>query len=239
MLPELPEVVDRAILLTHVLAGCLTLLSGFASMWTDKGGKNHRRWGKVFFWSMFTIFITSLGTIFLFRFNPFLLGVNILSFYVTFTGYRVTYRKRGANGQNANWIDWTAVGLATIGGIFLIIWGAMVMLGYTEIAWSPTFGILGIVLGFFILQNAIIEDARAFRRPVADRRWWWYYHMERMLSGMIGAVTALTVQQLGSLAVLGNFSWIPWVLPGVIGGFGIAYWIRLYRRRFATARKRA
>lgn len=226
------EWIDRAVLLIHVIAGTITLLSGFIAMRTHKGGKNHRRSGLVFFWSMFIIFISALITIFFFRFNPFLLGISILAFYMTFTGYRVTYRKRGANGQNAQFMDWIAVVLATTGGLYLIIWGVMVLAGYSVIAWADYFGVLGIVFGVFILYTAIWEDARAFRQPVQDRQWWWYYHMDRMLGGMIGAVTALIVQQLGDIALLGSFSWIPWVLPGVIGALGINYWVGKYRRKF-------
>ena len=115
------------------------------------------RFGKTFFATMFVIFISSFGTIFLFRFNPFLLGINVLAFYMTFTGYRVVYRKRGANGQNAQLIDWIAMILATIAGLFLIIWGALVMTGNTRIAWASTFGILGIAFGVFILFKLIPE----------------------------------------------------------------------------------
>ena len=228
----LPESLDRLILLIHVISGIITLLSGLASMVTQKGGKLHRIFGKTFFGAMFVIFITTLGTVFLFRFNPFLLGINVLAFYMTFTGYRVLYRKRNANGQNAKLIDWLAMILATFAGLFLIIWGALVMTGNTRIAWSSTFGILGIAFGIFILFTALWEDALAFRRPVIDRRWWWYYHMERMLGGMIGAVTAALVQQLGDVALLGQFSWLPWVLPGLLGVVGINYWVGHYRRKF-------
>lgn len=228
----LPESLDRLILLIHVISGIITLLSGLASMVTQKGGTLHRIFGKTFFGAMFIIFITTLGTVFLFRFNPFLLGINVLAFYMTFTGYRVLYRKRNANGQNAKLIDWLAMILATFAGLFLIIWGALVMTGNTRIGWSSTFGILGIAFGIFILFTALWEDALAFRRPVTDRRWWWYYHMERMLGGMIGAVTAALVQQLGDVALLGQFSWLPWVLPGLLGVVGINYWVGHYRRKF-------
>lgn len=233
---SLLELLDRSILFIHVLAGFITLASGFASMLTHKGGKAHRRWGKVFFWAMFTIFITSFFTIFMFRFNPFLLGINIFAFYMAFTGYRVLYRKRDANGQNAQLIDWIAVLLATTGALYLMFWGTLVITGNVAIGWSSSFGILAIVLGAFILFMALWEDARLFRRPTTDRRWWWYYHMERMLGAMIGAVTAFLVQQLGTSALLGNLSWLPWVLPGVLGGIGINYWVGYYRRKFNRVR---
>lgn len=225
------ETLDRAVLLTHAVAGVITLTSGVAAMMTHKGGKAHRRWGLAFFWAMFVIFITSLSTIFLFRFNPLLLGLSILSFYMTFTGYRVTYRKRGAKGQNAGWVDWLAILFATVVGLFLAIWGGMVISG-AIITWSSVFGILGVVAGLIILYTALWEDARGFRRPVEDRQWWWYYHMNRMLSGMIGAVTAFLVQQLGDAPFLGEFAWIVWVVPSVIGGVGAQYWVSAYRRKF-------
>lgn len=233
-----PETMDRIILLIHVLAGTVTLTSGVASMVTRKGGKTHHLWGLAFFWAMFAVFISALGTIFFFRFNPFLLGISVLAFYMTFTGYRVTFRKRGANGQNAGLIDWIAVALATAGGLYLAIWGLLVFTGDVIIGWSSTFGLLGIAFAFFILFTALWEDARAFRRPITDKRWWWYYHMERMLGAMIGAVTALLIQQLGTTATLGSFAWVPWVLPGVIGVIGINYWVGYYRRKFNAASQR-
>jgi uncharacterized membrane protein len=233
-----PEILDRLILLIHVFAGIITLASGVASMVTRKGGKAHRLWGLTFFWAMFVIFISALGTIFFFRFNPFLLGISVLSFYMTFTGYRVTYRKRGANGQNAGLIDWIAVALATAGGLYLAIWGLLVFNGDVVIGWDSSFGMLGIVFAAFILFTALWEDARAFRRPVTDKRWWWYYHMERMLGGMIGAVTALLVQQIGSTAQFGSFFWVPWVLPAIIGTIGTTYWVGHYRRKFNAAATR-
>jgi len=226
------ETIDQIVLFIHVVAGFITLASGVMSMVTRKGGKNHRRWGLVFFWSMAIITVSSWITVFFFRFNPFLFGVSILAMYMTFTGYRVVFRKRGANGQNATIMDWVAVGLATISALYLAIWGALVAMGNVVIGWSSTFGFLAIALAGFILYTAIWEDVRAFRRPITDKQWWWYYHMERMLGAFIGAVTAFIVQRMGDSAVLGDFSWVFWVLPGVIGGFGITYWVGYYRRKF-------
>ncbi|MDQ3248950.1 MAG: DUF2306 domain-containing protein, partial [Chloroflexota bacterium] len=79
------------LIVTHVLAALLALVIAPIAMATQKGGQNHRRWGKVYFWAMF---VANGGALILlaWRFNIFLFGVTILSFYSALSGYRVIYR---------------------------------------------------------------------------------------------------------------------------------------------------
>jgi uncharacterized membrane protein len=46
------EIAIRTILWVHVLAGTLALVVAPIALLTAKGGLAHRRWGKVYFWSM-------------------------------------------------------------------------------------------------------------------------------------------------------------------------------------------
>ena len=46
------EIAIRIILWVHVLAGTLALVVAPIAILTAKGGLAHRRWGKVYFWSM-------------------------------------------------------------------------------------------------------------------------------------------------------------------------------------------
>ena len=107
-------------------------------------------------------------------------------------------------------------------GIFNVVFG------------SQAFSILGIVFGILLLSS-VHEDVRVFRQPIADRNWWWYYHMNRILSSYIAAVSAFTVQQIAPRFAL-EIYWVFWVAPGVMGGFGIGYWVAHYRRKFEHRR---
>src|SRR5262244_3758779 len=88
----------------HIAAGTIGLFVAPAAMVTLKGGRAHRRWGKIYFWSMATVTVTAL-VLAAWRPNYFLLMVAVFSFYLAFSGYRALYRKR-PGGVGA--LDWTA-----------------------------------------------------------------------------------------------------------------------------------
>ncbi len=100
------SVLEMPTVVLHVAAGFVALVMAPIAMWTQKGGKQHRRWGKVYFWAMFVIFVTALALVY-FRPNFFLLMISFLSFYCAFSGYRALFRKRP--GQ-ATWLDWLGAG---------------------------------------------------------------------------------------------------------------------------------
>lgn len=230
------------LVLIHVGAAVLSLGTGAVAMLTRKGGRRHRLSGKIYFWGMFTTNISAL-VLLNWRFNLFLLGVTIFSFYAALTGYRVLYRKRPQAGKGAAPLDWGAAGAAVLTGAALIVnsvlgffgWGAF---GIPPAASGATVAvILPLVFGIFIVQGGV-SDLRHFVTPVTDKRWWWYYHMNAMCGSYIALVTALMVQQVGP-RLPGAVAWIVWVLPGVLGGFGISWWIGRYRRQFAQAPRKA
>jgi len=227
------------LIVTHVLAALLALVVAPIAMATQKGGWNHRRWGKVYFWAMF---VANAGALILlsWRFNIFLFGVTILSFYSALSGYRVIYRKRNGVGVGATRFDYGAAWVALITGGALLLWGVLTGLGITAL-WIPNDGsmfvvfvILPIVFGIGIAKDAL-TDLRSFRQPSTDRNWWWYYHIERMLGSYIGLTTALMVQQVGP-RLPDSIAWTVWIAPTLIGTPAIAYWIKHYQTKFAQRR---
>ena len=77
----------------HIAAGTLALFVAPAAMLTVKGGRAHRRWGKIYFWSMAVVAATAL-VLGLWRPQIFLALLAVFSFYMAFSGYRVLFRKR-------------------------------------------------------------------------------------------------------------------------------------------------
>lgn len=224
---------DRFLVLSHVAAGFTGLVVAPLAMLTVKGSRAHRRWGKIFFWSMFWIFITTLG-IMTFRFNLFLLIIAILSFYMALSGYRALYRKRPERGDKANWIDWTGSSVASLAGLAFAGWGLLGLTGSVASSWPRTFFILGIVFGLGLAGNAI-PDLISYFRPAPNRNWWWYFHMNRMLSAYVAMVTAFLVQNVGR-RLPADWMWITWVLPALIATPLISMWIGHYRRKFEARR---
>jgi hypothetical protein len=220
----------------HVTAALFALVIAPLAMVTRKGGLAHRRWGKAYFWGMF---ITNGSALILlaWRFNIFLLGVTVLSFYGAFTGYRAIYWKRPLKGAGPTWLDRGATWVVLAAGVALFAWGIVTALGLTRL-WIPNNGgtfaifvILPLLFGAAIATDAI-TDLRIYRAPSTDCHWWWYYHMERMLGSYIALLTALMVQQVGP-SLPGSFAWVVWVVPAMIGTPAISYWIVHYRRKFA------
>ncbi len=89
---------ETASVISHVAAGFIALVMAPLAMITQKGGRQHRRWGRIYFWAMFVIFVSALVLVY-FRPNFFLFMISILSFYGAFSGYRAIYRKHPEQGD--------------------------------------------------------------------------------------------------------------------------------------------
>src|SRR5262245_41390862 len=76
-------------ILLHIIAGSAALLLGLAAMLTSKGGRIHRKCGRLFLRLMIVVIITGLAGVFVFHRNSFLLVITALSGYFGFSGYRV------------------------------------------------------------------------------------------------------------------------------------------------------
>ncbi|MDJ0754851.1 MAG: hypothetical protein QNJ45_15105 [Ardenticatenaceae bacterium] len=225
------------LIFAHVLTAVISLMTGVWAMVVHKGGKTHRQVGKVYFWGMFVANFTAIVLLY-WRFNLFLLGVTVLSFYAALTGYRVLYRKRPQNGRRATLFDWISAVAALLTGTALIVNSGLGLFGFGAFGIPPeAYGpsvvvILPIIFGSMVASSGY-TDIKQFSQPISDKNWWWYYHMNRMLSSYIGLTTALMVQQVAP-QLPGAVAWIVWILPAVVGTVGIVRWIRSYRRQFGV-----
>ncbi len=227
------HLIDRFFVLSHVIAGILALFVAPLAMATVKGGLWHRRWGKLYFYGMAWIFVSTIGLAF-FRFNVFLFIVNILSFYGAVVGYRVLYRKRpGQPGQMPTAIDWVAAAVMLVAGVAFVAWGVAGLAGVNAPALLlgrgiTPFYVIGALAGTLIMRTAAV-DLRAFRNYAttipSDRSWWQVEHATRFMNAYIATVTAFLVQNVAR-HMPGELQWIVWVLPGIVGGMLIARWVR-------------
>jgi hypothetical protein len=212
--------VFSVVLWIHIFFGAIALFVAPAAMLTVKGGLWHRRWGKIYFWSITVVALTAVVMSFI-RSGLFFLLVALFSFYLAFTGYRVLSRK--TPHQRPGKMDWTAASAMVFGSAALVAVGIYLMLTSSFGTVAIVFGGIGFLFG--------LSDIRDFRHPPADKMAWWYSHMTRMLAAYIATVTAFSVV---------NFKFLPpiarWLWATVVGTVGIIIWTRYYRKKFSGTR---
>jgi hypothetical protein len=156
----------KAVLIIHILFGGVALFVAPAAMMTRKGGLWHRRWGRIFFWSITGVALTAV-VLSLIRSGLFFLLVAVFSFYLAFTGYRILYRKTPQQLPAKK--DWAAASAMLLGSLALIAYGVYLMLTSSFGMVAIVFGVIGFLFG--------LSDIRDFRHPPTEKMAWWYSHM--------------------------------------------------------------
>jgi uncharacterized membrane protein len=218
----------KIILFIHVLFGFSALTTGIVPMVAKKGGKAHKLWGNVYYWSMFGVLITTLG---LFALRPtqlrlqFFLCIAILSFYMTFSGERALKMKKSAT--QANRFDWIGMGIAIGSSILMFSYAAYCIILLNNTYLAILFTVFGTVL--FITAN---NDRKLFAGQKESGKMYWYFgHIGRIMGAYIATVTAFSVNMTryypeGTSTYL---QLIPWLAPGIILGIGTSYYANRQR----------
>jgi uncharacterized membrane protein len=207
----------KIFLALHIAGGTTALLAGAAAMIAPKGKRAHSFAGQTYFWAMAAVCASAVVMCFL-RPQQFLFYVAIFSFYLAFTGRRMTERKQ--LGDKAEVQDWTAAVLAALGG------GALIVRGVWSLALGESFGWVNVVFGALCLGFSL-RDMVSFVHPPQEKTYWFFTHLTRMLAAYIATFTAFAVVNVKFLPALAV-----WLLPTVVGSIGIAVWTRYYRQKF-------
>jgi len=213
----------RAVLALHIAMGAVAFVCAPVALATAKGGRTHRRWGKIYFWAMAGVAATAL---FLSIVLPilFLALVAVFSFYAAFSGYRVLYLKDLTRGGKAHFADWFAAGITFVSSCALAVIGAF---------WPrlvPGLGVVAIVFGF-LGMGLVSASIRTFLRPPVEEQFWWFFHMRGMITSYIAACTAFSSVNLGHW--FGDALWV-WLWPTAFGIPLSIWWQRSYRAKFAA-----
>lgn len=218
----------RTFLAVHITAGSGAFVLAPLALLTAKGGKAHRRWGKIYFWCMAVVAFTAL-VMSIYLPTLFLALVAIFSFYSAFVAYRVLGQKVAWKGERViEGVDWTAAILCFAASAALALLGAIRpdLVQHLRIP-AIVFGLIGMRI-----SGGAMWD---FMHPPTEKMFWWYAHLQGMIGSYIAAWTAFCVVTIGPLV---HGAWWIWVLPSAVGVPAIVATTAYYRRKF-TARPKA
>ncbi len=212
----------RAFLGVHIAAGATAFLMAPLALVTAKGGKAHRRWGKVYLWAMGIVAATALPMA-VYRPVLFLALVAVFSFYACFSAWRVLALKDLPRGGRAKGIDWFA------GVVTFVASACLAGFAVFKPAIVQHMGIVAIVFGVIGMSLAI-GQMKSFVRKPTEKMFWWYTHLGNMIASYIAAWSAFSVVTLSRY--LGN-TWYVWLWPTIVGVPAIVLTTAYYRRKFA------
>jgi hypothetical protein len=212
----------KAFLGVHITAGASAFALAPIALLTAKGGKAHRRWGKIYFWAMAVVTVTAL-VMAIYRPVLFLALVAVFSFYSAFVGYRVLGQKAAYKGEKTvTSLDWFAAVFTFIAS------AALAFFGLVKPTLVQNLGIPAIVFGCVGMWIAGSAMWKFTHRP-KEKMFWWYAHLAGMIGSYIAAWTAFSVVTIGPLL---HGAWWIWVVPTGVGVPAIAITTAYYRRKF-------
>ena len=205
------------LLILHIGAGSLALLTAAVAVFTPKGQKWHVLTGRVYVIAMTLVFLTAVPLSVLGA-DILLLLIAFFSFYLVFAGWRFARNRRGAPHA----VDWTATAIMLTTGLGMGLY-AGVLAGSGDSQWvtMAVFAAIAVALG--------VADGlyHRLRRATGGRRV--SRHLTNMLGGTIATITATLVVNVET-----NPEWIAWILPTVVITPFITWWNFRIARQYRT-----
>ena len=226
----------QILLYLHIACGVTAYLCAPVALLTVKGGRKHRQWGKIYFWSMAGVAVTAL-TLSLALPIFFLAMVAVFSFYASFAAYRVLYLKDLPKsdlpkGGRPKATDWFAAIVTLLSSFLLFLMGFLkpyvMHVGVIHVA-GHAVSIVSIVFGILGMRLAQ-RSLHDFLKPPQEKMFWWFTHMQGMIASYIAAMTAFSAVNLGHW--FGPAWWV-WLWPTFLGVPAISIWTRYYKKKFA------
>lgn len=227
----------KSSIFAHVVAGILSLITGFVAMVVKKGGKTHNRAGVVFYWSMTLIFVS---TIIFFLLDPtnvryhFFLTLGIVSFYPNWSGKRMLSMKKGVNPTKLDLFGAWAVGIS---GIIMLAYAGYGFMNPTAVG---GYKILFIIFGIVSLVNAY-GDLKVYLGYVeAEKMHWFLSHAGKMIGAYSAAVSAFCVNIVPRLLPNETPAFVNiliWTMPATILGIISQQLIKRYKKKFGITPK--
>ncbi|MCW3076055.1 MAG: hypothetical protein JWO32_664 [Bacteroidetes bacterium] len=180
------EKLTLSILILHITAATIALLSGLLAILFRNKLKIHRPVGKIYFWAM-TVVCSTAVYLSVIKLNIFLFCVSFFTYYACLTAYRSLKLKKLHLGQKPTWFDWS---IELFFGVMHI--GFLGFAAFLLISGNTSFGIISLAFGFLGIRGNYITIKR-FTGQQEYRNYWLLAHISGMSGSYIGALTAFLV----------------------------------------------
>lgn len=176
-------------------------------MFMKKGNKRHRLLGRVFYYSMV---IVSISSVFLSVYKDlmFLFHIAIFVFYQAHAGFRSAHNK----SLKPTWFDFLMVPVAFLNGLLMIK------------SLNPVLVIFGAISLLLVYLDLKIFYSTMRDKPL-KKLTWLSRHIGMMIGAYIGSVTAFLVVNINAA---GFYSLIIWLGPTIILVPLMRYWVYKY-----------
>lgn len=228
--------------MTHVGAGFIGLAAFWVPIFTRKGAKYHRLFGKIFKYCAYIVLAAAFLAVGSHMINALQKGIGPMQSptqftFLVFLGYLsvVTFiGLRHGLGVLKQKPDLTRLNTPLDNGLaYLAIAASFALIAYA-LYYAPPNKILlfalspiGLGIGFGI--------RKAIHGKRLEKKAWFYEHMGAMMGTGIAFHTAFAVFGSTRIFDLGLEGWvavIPWITPALIGIPAITIWTKYYQRKF-------
>lgn len=169
--------------IVHVTCGLIALCIAIIALTTPKGGKAHRKSGRLFLYFLALVIITGLLGVFVFKVNQFLLVITVLSGYNAYSGIRVLQNK-----TNRVKLQDVLVAIITIStGIYFLYYIKSIGFFWSPVVVYSTLGALFFIISYDLLRYLIPQKKYG--------KLWLYEHIYKM----VAAFTALLSAAVGTI----------------------------------------
>lgn len=206
--------VDK-VLIVHVGAGILSLLSGLLVFMLPKGGHNHTLTGKIYAVMMFAVFLTATYVSIL-KENLFLLLIGFFSFYLVHSGIQVNSFRKERIIKPLNKL-FTACYALIFCGILLVSIVLALKSNWSMSIILAVFGITGVLQCTKDIRLYFLRKEYSVNALMKD-------HIGKMSGSYIAAVTAFLVNNVQFLPSL-----MVWLGPTFIGTIIIVRFSKPYK----------
>ena len=201
----------------HVVIGILAIVIGIVPYVTQKGGLQHRRFGRIFLLLMAIVIFTALSGVFFFRDRPFLTIVTLLSFYTSYSGYRVLKTKE----KGFTNIDFGVMLLVALLGI-----GFAVQMSASNVFWNN--GVVYYLLGYIFVLLGFDMFRYFFPNLIRIKKFWLYEHIYKMTGSFSALISA------GSGTALQMYEPYNQILPAIFTTLWLVFCLVYFPRQMKS-----
>ena len=203
----------------HILFGTIAIFIGLAPYFTKKGGRYHRLYGRIFLGLIAVVIITAFNGVIFFRDRPFLTIVTLLSFYTSYSGYRVLKTKESGFMRQDFMVMLLVIGMAFY---FVAHFQTANILWHVSVVYY-LLSYVFIIVGFDIIRYF-------FPSLIKVENFWVYDHTYKMTASFTALVSA------GAGTVFAAYEPYNQIVPAVFATIWLVFCLIYFPKR-VTFRK--